>query len=304
MSRAARPGLVAGIVAACVATVAAPAAAREAGGVVGSAAPSPAVPCVPTLAVGDQTLSIDARGTLREVIVHLPPNTSGIRRPAVIAFHGYSSKSSELEVTSGLSELADEVGFVVAYPQALGTPASWHFGEHLGYDVGDLALTELLMTALAEDACIDPDRIVLAGHSMGGGMASDAACRLADRVAGVVLVSALWFELPCEPDRPVPVIAMHALDDPVLPYQGGGVADVDPSVPGTLPVEDAIAAWAARDGCGSPPAISTQADGSAVLAWPDCATPVVLHRLSSGGHDWPSVASDLIVGLVTAPVER
>jgi len=273
---------------------------RGAGAAVTSGPPSAAAPCVPSLAAGDQRLSIDARGTSRDVIVHVPAATSGGRLAAVIAFHGYSADASQLETTSGLSGLADQLGFVVAYPEGLGSPTEWHFGEHMGPDPGDLAMTELLMTTLTEQACVDPARIVIAGHSMGGAMASWAACRLADRVAGVVLVSALWFELPCEPARPVPVLATHALDDPVLPYAGGPIG-VAPGSPPQLPVEDAIAAWAVHDGCGSPPATSALADGALVLAWPDCAASVQLYRLPSGGHEWPAVASSLIAGMMTAP---
>jgi polyhydroxybutyrate depolymerase len=236
---------------------------------------------------------------VREVIVHLPGAAVGQRLPAVVAFHGYSSFAADLETVSGLSSLAEEGPFVVAYPQALGNPTQWHFDGNMGYNQRDHAMVRSLLAWLIEEACVDPERIVLVGHSMGGGMASDAACRLADQVAGVVLVAALWFEFPCEPVRSIPVVATHSLDDPVLPYEGGQIGGVGPGVPEVLPVEDAMAAWAQWDGCGSAPATSMMEDGSAVLTWPDCAAPVVLHRLPSGGHGWPAVASRLIVQMVT-----
>jgi polyhydroxybutyrate depolymerase len=272
-----------------------------------SAPPVPASPaasvdpgCVPALKAGSQTVTIDVGGTPRGIIIHVPDADPGLQLPAVVAFHGYSSFATELEAVSGLSALADEGSFLVAYPQALGDPTEWHFAGNRGYDQRDITMIRLLRRLLVEQACVDPERVFLAGHSMGGGMASDAACRLADQVAGVALVAALWFELPCQPARPVPVVAFHSLDDPVLPYLGGKIGGVGPGVPEVLPVEDAIAAWAQRDGCGSPPATSPMEDGSAVLAWSDCAAPVVMHRLPSGGHDWPAVASRLIAQMVTA----
>jgi polyhydroxybutyrate depolymerase len=256
--------------------------------------------CVPVLSVGSQTVTLDVEGTPRGVIVHIPPVAASTRVPAVVAFHGFSSFATDLEAVSGLSTLADEEGFVVAYPQALGRPTEWFFAGNRGWDQRDLSLTESLLRMLVEEACVDPDRVVLAGHSMGGGMASDAACQLADRVAGVVLVAALWFELPCEPVRPVPVIAMHAVDDPVLPYAGGTIGGVGPGVPEQLPVEVALTAWAVRDGCGMTPESSIDADGAEVLTWPDCTAPVALHRLPVGGHDWPAPAAALIAGMATS----
>ena len=263
-------------------------------------ADSPDATCQPTLAAGRSTITIDAQGTPREVIVHVPTMEPGARLPAVIAFHGYTAHAWQLEETSGLSDLADERGFVVAYPEALGEPTEWYFAGNRGDDPRDMAMVDALLTVLVDETCADPERIVLAGHSMGGGMASDAACRLADRVAGAALVAAVWFELPCQPVRPVPVVAMHAVDDPVLPYDGGPIGGVGAYVPEVLPVEEAIGAWAARDGCSGSPAVSQSEDGSAILTWPGCEAAVALHRLPSGGHDWPAIASGLIAELVAA----
>lgn len=260
----------------------------------------PDTACIPALPVGSQTVALDVDGGPRDIIIHIPPSAQGERVPAVVAFHGFSSFAADLEATSGLSALADAQGFVVAYPQALGSPTEWSFAGNRGHDQRDLDMIESLLRMLAEQACVDPDRIVLAGHSMGGGMASDAACRLADQVAGVVLVAALWFEFPCQPARPIPVIAMHALDDPVLPYAGGRIGGVGPGTPEQLPVEMAMAAWAERDGCGMTPASSTDADRTTVLTWPDCTSPVVLYRLPVGGHDWPAVAAGVIAGMATS----
>ena len=40
-------------------------------------------------------------------------------------------------------------------------------------------------------------------------------------------------------------------------------------------------------------------DDGEVLTWPDCARPVVLYRLPSGGHDWPALATDIITAMAT-----
>jgi polyhydroxybutyrate depolymerase len=260
------------------------------------------VPCLALLAAGNQVMSLEVDGTLRQAIVEVPSLPPGMRPAAVIAFHGYSAHADQLEETAGLSPLAGRLGFVAAYPEALGDPTEWHFSGAFDPGPQDIDFTDALLTALIEQACVDPARILIAGHSMGGAMASEVACRLADRVAGVVLVAALWLALPCTPSRPVPVVAMHALDDDVLPYAGGAIGGVGPGVPPTLGVEEAIGTWADHDACGVPVHVAELADGSAVLRWPDCAAPVVLHRLPSGGHAWPDIATGLIVGLV-APSE-
>jgi polyhydroxybutyrate depolymerase len=276
-------------------------------GLASLAAPAMAAPsastepdCQPSLAPGRHVLSLDVASGPREVIVQVPESTPGVRPPAVIAFHGYSSHAIEIEETSGLSDLADELGFVVAYPEALGDPTAWAYSSTSASDPWDVDLTDSLMTLLVEQACADPERLMLAGHSMGGGMVSDAACHLSGRVAGVVLLAALWLDPPCPPVQPVPVVATHALDDPVLPYSGGPLPGFGSGGPVQLAAEEAIGTWASYDGCGETPEVTESDDGSAVLTWPECLVPVVLHRLPSGGHDWPAISSELIVEMLQA----
>ena len=70
-----------------------------------------------------------------------------------------------------------------------------------------------------------------------------------------------------------------------------------------LPIEAAIAAWAARNGCDAGP-ITTPSEGGAVLAWQGCDAPVELHRLDTGGHAYPPLASELVRGLALGHLTR
>ncbi len=277
-----------------------------------SFAPSggPVGPCR-QLVPGDHTLAIDVDGISREVIVHVPPAASqpGARLPLVIAFHGYSAYASQLAASLGLGPVADEDGFVVAYPQGLSRgawPPDWFFPGAPGPSpsgVDDIRFTEAILELAAAETCIDMGRVTVVGHSKGGGMAEAAACALPDRLIGAVLLSAVQFGVPCAPAVPIPIVALHALDDPVLPYAGGHIPGTPAGYPDVLPVEQGIAAWSTRNGCASGPVISEQPDGSAVLAWEGCAASVVLHRLATGGHDIPALAASLVREMVAGATD-
>lgn len=265
---------------------------------VGSPAPSSpvrATACIPTLPRGSSVRSLVVDSVVREVRVHVPTRADGERLPLAIGFHGYTATAAQLEVTSDLTARAESDEFLVAYVQGAGEPPDWSFPAHAGSRADDLGLVASLIDQLIAEACADPARVVLFGHSMGGGMASAAACALADRVAGVVLVSAFWADLPCVPARPVPVVAMHALDDPVLPYDGGMVGGGGPRV---RAVEEALGAWAERDGCDPDPSTRGLDGGVVELAWGECAAPVRLLRASAGGHDWAPAASAQVVAML------
>jgi polyhydroxybutyrate depolymerase len=269
--------------------------------------PSPAPACA-NLFPGEYTITIDVAGLSREVLVHVPPAvaTPGARLPLVIGFHGYTSYAWQLSETARLSAAADEDGFVLAYPQGLRVgswPTDWFIPggpDRPPASVDDIAMVEALLDLAGAEGCIDVGRIVVMGHSKGGGMAEAAACHLADRLAGAVLISPVQFGIPCEPARPIPIAAVHAVDDEVLPYEGGQVAGAPSWYARQLPIEQGMAEWAVRDGCTGGPAMTEQQDGGAILVWEACAAPVVLHRLASGGHDYSLLGSELVREMVRA----
>ena len=99
----------------------------------------------------------------------------------------------------------------------------------------------------------------------------------------------------CDAGAPrVSVLAFHGTADPIVPYQGGdyfagAAAGRTPGRAQALPVDDAAAAWAAFDGCGTPPTPTWVAADVQHLVWPDCPAngTVELYRIVGGGHTWP-----------------
>lgn len=69
-----------------------------------------------------QTWTVKVDGQLRSFNVHFP---TGFKRRGrndlVIIYHGYGDSAESFEVTTGLSDTADEHGFIVVYPDALPT---------------------------------------------------------------------------------------------------------------------------------------------------------------------------------------
>jgi polyhydroxybutyrate depolymerase len=159
-----------------------------------------------------------------------------------------------------------------------------------------VALTTDILDMLESRLCIDRRREYATGFSMGGGMADVIGCRLADRIAAIAPVAALHGESwggECQPSRPVPIVAFHAIDDPVNPYGGGDIVGVPDWAgrPGS-PTEDWMADWARVDGCGPEPTVTEVADGVELLAWPECSAPVELYRLAAPDHAWPGGTND------------
>jgi polyhydroxybutyrate depolymerase len=259
------------------------------------------------MASGDQTLTVVADGTTRTVLVHVPEAATPAKpMPALIALHGYSAEAADFAQISQLPAIADEAGFIVAFPQGLGAPPYWNL---VGVDpsVADPARPDrdfvtAVIDLLTASGCVNPARIFLVGHSMGGGMTGDLACQIGDRIAGIGLMSAMALHPPCQPPRPLPVFVSHAMDDIVLPYLGGQIQGAPDDYPKQLPVEDTVRGWAMEEGCTPGNDLTVAAAVEVELTFVGCAAPVEFDRRSTGGHEWSvSAGGEMVRFLLSLP---
>jgi polyhydroxybutyrate depolymerase len=248
---------------------------------------------VASISVLDRTNgTIVSSGQKREYLLYVPPSYDRAKpTPLVISLHGAAGWPAQQRNLSRWNRLADAQGFIVVYPSGSGLPKIWHADRGAGRkrDVGFIAA---LIDTLEATYHIDPTRIYANGISNGAGMAFVLSCTLSDRIAGVGMVAAAQ-TLPaswCTDQRPVPMIAFHGAADPIVPYRGGLLGDPFNPVKDTFPaVQDWVASWARRNGCGANPSDSAVAPDVSRRAYPRCAhhAAVVLYTIQGGGHSWP-----------------
>lgn len=225
--------------------------------------------------------TLESAGETREYLVHLPPGLESRPVPLVLNFHGFTSNAAEQEALSGMSALADEAGFIVVYPQALGDPTNWRVGPG-EFTERDTTFVRDLIDAMQREFPVDPKRIYATGISNGGGMVNRLGCDLADRLAAIAPVSGAYLlSESCQPARPMPVLAFHGTGDHIVPYEGAGKA--------LPPIPQWAAHWAERDGCDPESQVFFDEGGVLGERWAECdgAAEVVLYTLDGGGHTWP-----------------
>jgi polyhydroxybutyrate depolymerase len=237
------------------------------------------------------TGTIVVSGATRPYIVHVPRSYDPAKPTAlVLSMHGAMTWPAFQMRVSGWNRLADEKGFIVAYPG----------GEGAGFAIFDLRDAEAparmpdmvfisrLIDKLQATYNIDPARIYANGLSNGGGVSFALSCALSNRIAAVGLVASAQI-LPwewCTDTKPVPMIAFHGSADAWTPYRGGKVwiaPDPFPSIPRWT------GNWARRNRCASNPVKSTVTASVSRLEYPGCAddAAVVLYTIAGGGHTWP-----------------
>ena len=233
-------------------------------------------------------------GRTRRYLLYVPESYDpGQPVPLVVSLHGFVQWAAHQQEMSGWNALADEHGFFVVYPQGTGFPLRWHAQPMLD-DPGGMASDVQFISDLLDHLCstfaIDESRIYVNGMSNGGGMTHLLACRMPERIAAIGGVAGAYLYQPGadEPGRPMPVMAFHGTDDPIVPYAGGRSKSKRHPITFTS-VEAWTVGWAARNGCAEPPKVAHVAEDVRVLRYAGCSddAEVVLYTIEGGGHTWP-----------------
>ncbi|MFN0124957.1 MAG: alpha/beta hydrolase family esterase, partial [Blastocatellia bacterium] len=176
----------------------------------------------------DLTGEIESGGIKRTFLMHLPTSPpKGKPLPLVIALHGGGGQGKGINKLTGLNELADRQNFIVVYPD--GIDRNWNDGRSTvrRKDVDDVKFLGQLIEHLAKSYRVDRQRVYATGISNGGMMSLRLACELSDKIAAVASIAAnLPAELQprCRPARPVSVMMISGMDDPLMPFGGGDIA--------------------------------------------------------------------------------
>jgi polyhydroxybutyrate depolymerase len=243
-----------------------------------------ALPAGADLAPGRHDRSLYWDGIERTYFIHVPPGYDGTApTPLVLAIHGLSSDANIHQNLSGMSEVADENGFVVVYPN--GVDRRWNAGiccaapEQAQDDVGFL---RAVVASVQDEVDVDPTRIYVTGLSNGGAMTHKLACEAADLFAAAAPVA---FALPyspitdCQPSRPIPVLNFMGLNDTLVPYAGAGAFN------GAL---ESFAQWRSNNACGDePPEIVEITGGTDCTIDTSCADGVETGLCSVDSHSFP-----------------
>lgn len=245
-------------------------------------------------------------GLPRTYRVHIPrAYRPGESTPLVVVVHGAFSTSGEMEEQSGFSALADEQGFLVAYPDGigiLGLLQHWNAGHCCGKaaadGIDDVGFIAEVIAHVKSYASVDEHRVYMVGYSNGAMLTHRFAAErpellaAAAPLAGAIGSSSdsgepLW-SMPAAGSA-LPIIMFHGLRDETIPY-----AEPDPEETSSTrryaPVSESSRYWSSHNGClRHERRRGTISVAVIVDTWSGCdddAT-VQLISLDDWGHRWP-----------------
>jgi polyhydroxybutyrate depolymerase len=222
----------------------------------------------------------------RSYLLHLPPVIKEQKAlPLVIVIHGATGNAISMALLSRMSPKADQEGFIVVYPNGTDGTNNDRFNGSFYWNVGyccgpairagvnDVGFIWALIEKLEKSYKIDPKRIYVTGFSNGGMMSHLLGVELSDKLAAIAPVAGMLENNPKTALQPVPVIAIHGLDDNVVPYSAGAKA---------------VTYWARTNQCTATP--QKQDNGKVITeTYAGCSkgAEVVLYSVKGLGHSWP-----------------
>jgi polyhydroxybutyrate depolymerase len=237
-----------------------------------------------------------ARAEPMEIIVNGQPRTALIERstassatpqPTIVMLHESGGQAAALAINSRLPQLVSKEGFVAVFPQGL--QGQWNVLQPTnGGAPDDVGFLKTLVAQLVKSHISDPERVYLAGVSLGGFMVLRMICLDSEPFAGVALFTAAMPDVlgaKCRPTKAVPFLLMNGTADRNVPYEGGPLGNIS-----VWSAERLLTFFRQRNGCANTgkKSVVLQPQRIEIEHATTCSgAPVINYRIVGGEHSVP-----------------
>jgi len=264
----------------------------------------------------DELRTLGHGGINRTYLLHVPSGLhEGKSAPLVFVFHGGGGDGMSMARLTGFDKLADREGFIAVFPD--GVSHNWNDGrqnmdsEAHQLNIDDIGFVDTLIETIAREFPVDRKRIYATGISNGAIFSHFLSAQMSSKIAAISPVVGgipVPFNEHFNPDNPVSVLIIQGTEDPLVPYDGGQIANGNRGE--IISTDDAVELWVQYNACRTVPLKKNLPnndlnDGCVEVqyTWSGgrANSEVVLIKIDGGGHTWPGGAQylpKLVIGRV------
>ncbi|MDF3818399.1 poly(3-hydroxybutyrate) depolymerase [Leptospira sp. 96542] len=252
---------------------------------------------------GDYVFSFSYKNELRYYKIHIPKSYNpNVPTSLLFALHGgggdmeiQSNDELYLQITK-----SESLGHIVVFPNGYspfksGKIATWNAGNCCAHardkNIDDVGYFRQLIFHITKQVNVDSSKIYLTGMSNGAMMSYRLACEMSEVFSGITAVAGTDNTMECNPNRPINIFHIHAMNDERVPFFGGEGKPVGKKTNGTTfeSVPNTILKWVKFNQCSTVPNRILSKTGAYCDEYSQCknGVKVKLCVTESGGHSWP-----------------
>lgn len=181
-----------------------------------------------TARIQKKTYDFKEAGKEMEYALFVPTSYDKAKKtPLLVALHGLGSNPQQIMRYRGLTDLAEKHGYIVVAPMGYNS-SGWYGARVLGKpnpaNLSELSEKDVMnvLEIVRKEYTIDPDRIYLMGHSMGGGGTWHLGIKYPDIWAALAPIAPAIFRPATDVAKikHIPVILVQGDNDRLVPVAG------------------------------------------------------------------------------------
>jgi polyhydroxybutyrate depolymerase len=259
-----------------------------------------------------QMLTLEHDNISRVYGLYIPQSAIAGSAPLLFLLHGGGGAAEQVfgtEFGRNWQTLADRDGFIIIVPQGredIGFPADHHWNDcrtgienpDVATDLDDVGFITSLIDLADERFGIDRTRVYITGASNGGMMSLRIAFEASDQFAAIgAVIANIPDPSDCTlPTNPISVLIMNGTADPLIPDEGGCVANPACRRGSVVSTVESVKFWVQFNATSTTPLIENlpdvvTTDGSTITTSRYAngldGTEVMLYHVIGGGHNVP-----------------
>jgi len=234
---------------------------------------------------------ITVNGVEREYHYFIPSNPPDGPLSLLVILPGGSAGAWMFPQQSLFEELAETEGIVLAFAIGKRLPdneGAWQLNTD-AQSMQDIDFITAMIDDISAGQVIDPSRVYAIGYSLGSMFSYELACHMSTRFAAIASFAGTMPVAPksCEPERNLPIMHLHGVEDPIIAYNNTWDWKAWDSVGTMWDIPGLVQYWGEKYDCQNRG--ETESDTSTHIVLDQCEEGARFehHRIEAGTHEWP-----------------